>query len=765
MTYPILPIGSSQSYRISNSIRIDQSANKYFNRTFGTATTATTWTFSFWFRRGLLSTSASVSYQFFGTSATANYISLGTSNQHNIVVRLGNTSVITGSTTTALISDTSKWYHIVVTTTGGNNHAVYVNGETYATSSTVYTGGTINTAIAHYLGSATATTGSQMDGCLTDVYFVDGQVLSPNSFGTYDQTTGQWVPQRFNGTFGNNGFFLNFADGSSATATALGKDGSPNGNNWTPNNLVVSGTIDTQDWTTETPTPYATQGTFGLASIYANFTSANYPFKGGRRITGNQDAVISFPMYEGKWYMETFVLTGATAGGTIGVKSLATGTNYTFAKPSTSQYYGLRYDSTTGVCEYTTNGTAWTNITSLATLATGPYVFSIGAANNGEVINTGFLTFNFSVPSGYNPVCNVYLTTPTVNTLPMNSTNLTTYTGTGATQSISNAVTFGAFTYQFQPDIVFIASNNTALDKPYYDSVRGATAQLLFNTSAAEATASTGLTSFNSNGFTIGANTLVNTNTTSYLAAQIAIGGSPVTNTSGTITSTVLANTTTGVSIVTWTGTGVAGTIGHGLGVAPDCMIIKIRSTTGVGNMYHRLLNGGTTPHGFILDMSTTANEAADTTYLNNTAPTSSVFSVGVSAKSNTLGATYVAYCFASKTGYSSMNQFTGGSTTAPSGGFGYSGGKIRWAIVKQRTGANLDGWYLVNFAANQNNILSATRLANSATAATTALIGTAYGWKTYIANGATQPMNTATTAAYIFLAFNQAPFIWSNPK
>jgi len=766
MPYPIFPVGSSRAYRIENSIRIDQQANKYFTRTLGTPTNATTWTLSFWMRYGFVRTSTNTTLSYFGTSSTNGLSSNGTQT-HNLVLTLGGTAVITGATATAQLADNNAWYHIVVTTTGGNNHAIYVNGRTYATSTTAYTGGTINTAVAHFLGAYNSSAGSQMDGYLADVCFIDGQVVAPTSFGTTDATSGQWIPIKYGGTFGNNGFYLTFSDGSASTAATLGKDSSPNGNNWTPNALVVSGTLVSQDWTQESPTPYEDRGAFMYWTTNTAFgaSNASYPRQGGRFASNSENASTTYALTEGKWYWEVYC-TAVTTGGGTGLKNVETGATFAYTTTfSAGQTVGFRYDTTVGSFEYTTNGTVWTAITTNgATASSGPWVPYQNFAGGGSIyINSGYFAFTYTKPTGYNPVCNVYFTSPTgILTKPMNYQNLTTYTGTGATRSVSNAITYGSVAYQFRPDIIFIAANATANNKPFYDSVRGATAQLLFNTSAAETTVATGVTSFNSDGFSVGSDTLVNASGTTFLAGQIAIGGSPVTNTDGTITSTVLANQTTGVSIVTWTGTGVAGTIGHGLNATPEAMIIKIRSTTGVGNMYHKGLNAGTTPWGYILDMSTTANEAADTAYLNNTAPTSSVFSVGVSAKTNTLGATYVAYCFASKTGFSRVSQYLTGSSTAQLSGAAWTGGKPRWAIVKQRNGTTLDGWYLVNFNANQNPITSVTRLASSSTAATVSLVATTFGFKI---NQATGVMNQNSNSYYVFIAFNETSFVWSNPK
>ena len=766
MTFPILPVGASQPYRISNSVRIDNSANKYFSRTFGTPTSATDFTVSFWARQGAYPS----------TTRTTGIIGANISNAilldmavPTINLRLGGNYVLQGSTTTNMMNDPTGWYHVVVSTSNRNLNKFYLNGQLVLQTTTTWTGNGFNASgTVNYIGNYTNTSGSQVDMVLADFYFIDGLAVDPTAFGFYDQDRGgEWFPIKYNGSYGNNGFFLPFSDGSASTATTLGKDAGPNGNNWTPNAITVSGTVQTQDWTTDTPTAYGTRGTFaGACAVGTNqSTTVNYRY-GARESGANTQSVVGFPMLTGKWYFEHTVYAGSTGFGSTTLYSTQTNTSYVYSQTAITTY-GYRFDTSTGVFEVTTNGTSWTNVTSAAAASKGPYLFYFTAANNGSGINPGRTAFAYTVPTGYNPLCTVYLSTPAAAVQkPMLTQNITTYTGNGTSQTISNAVTRGS-TYQFQPDIIFFSTSTaTTGNKVYYDAIRGATQQLIFNTSSVETTVAQGVTAFNTTGFSVGSDSLVNGSGVVYKAAQISVGGSQVANTSGTITSTVQANQNTGVSIVTWTGTGVAGTIGHGLGVAPEFMIIKSRNVAGNGWAYHRYLNNGTNPHGYALDMTTNANEAADTTWLNNTAPTSTVFSVGVSAKTNTLGTTYIAYCFASKDGYSHCGQYfsIGGTQTgtqiAP-----YTGGRPRWMIIKQRSGTNTAAWHMIDFSSVANNTTTINMLAATNAANTLCLDATAtYGFKSYQASDAGQPSNTGT-ANYIYLAFNEVPFIWARSK
>jgi hypothetical protein len=262
----------------------------------------------------------------------------------------------------------------------------------------------------------------------------------------------------------------------------------------------------------------------------------------------------------------------------------------------------------------------------------------------------------------------------------------TTYTGTGASLTIANSAnnTIGT---TFQPDFVWLKSRSAATDHALYDVVRGTTKDLVSNTTAAETTQATGLTAFGSTGFTIGALAKINTSAATYVGWQWLAGNSSgVSNTNGSITSTVSANTTAGFSVVTWTGTGANATIGHGLGVAPSMLINKFRSTTSDWPVYHISIGAGN-----VIYLNTTAASVSSPASWNNTAPTSSVFSVGAAAAPN--GTTMVTYCFAAVAGYSAFGSYTGnGSSDGP---FIYTGFRPRFVLYK-RTDAT-GSWNIID--------------------------------------------------------------------
>ena len=255
--------------------------------------------------------------------------------------------------------------------------------------------------------------------------------------------------------------------------------------------------------------------------------------------------------------------------------------------------------------------------------------------------------------------------------------NTKLYTGTGSSNSISGV--------NFQPDWVWIKKRNAAVGHRIYDSVRGVQNTLFSDSDAAEGTGqSTTLTAFNSDGFTVISESGVNASSDTYASWNWKANGAGSSNTDGSITSTVSANTTSGFSIVSFTGNGTAGaTVGHGLGVAPNFIIVKSRTEVRswvVGNS-----KSGWTK--FLTLESTDADSTASTIW-NDTAPTSSVFSIGTSAALNGSGQNIIAYCFNEVKGFSKFGSYTGNGASDTNGAFIYLGFKPSMLLVKRTNGA-----------------------------------------------------------------------------
>ena len=284
---------------------------------------------------------------------------------------------------------------------------------------------------------------------------------------------------------------------------------------------------------------------------------------------------------------------------------------------------------------------------------------------------------------------------------PSDYFNTKLYTGNGSTQSITGV--------GFQPDWCWIKGRgSSAYDHQLFDAVRGATKAIASNDNAAEATYSNSLTSFDSDGFSLGDFARTNSNGDNKVSWNWrAGGGQGSSNTDGTINTTYTSvNTTSGFSICKWTGTGSAGTIGHGLGAVPKMILMKKLSSNVGWVVYHHIVGANK-----YLRLNTTDAEATDTNMFNNTTPTSSVFSLGTDSDNNGSGATYIAYCFTEKKGYSKIGSFTGnGSTDGP---FVYTGFKPAWVMIKASS-RSTDNWVIVDSKRSTLNPADDALLANT---------------------------------------------------
>ena len=246
--------------------------------------------------------------------------------------------------------------------------------------------------------------------------------------------------------------------------------------------------------------------------------------------------------------------------------------------------------------------------------------------------------------------------------------NIKLYTGNGSARSITGV--------GFQPDWCWFKNRSTTNGHSIFDVIRGATKNIISNSNAAESTSSNGLTAFDSDGFSIGTDGDVNGNGNNIVAWNWKANGAGSANTDGATNTTVSVNTTAGFSIVKWTGTGSATTLGHGLGAVPKFWIIKNLDQVEDWRIYHNSL--GNTK---MLELNNTNAEASDISYWNNTSPTSSVMTVGSSNANNGSGRNMIAYCFAEKAGYSKFGSYEGNNNS--DGTFIYTGFKPNFVITK----------------------------------------------------------------------------------
>jgi hypothetical protein len=329
---------------------------------------------------------------------------------------------------------------------------------------------------------------------------------------------------------------------------------------------------------------------------------------------------------------------------------------------------------------------------------------------------------------------------------PTDYFNTKLYTGNGTAKSITGV--------GFQPDWVWIKDRDNANSHRLFDGVRGIHKKLFSNSTSAEVTDVNSLTSFTADGFDSGSDSGMNGSGVNFVSWNWLASNSTASNTDGSITSTVSANTTSGFSIVSYTGTGSASTIGHGLGSAPKMVICKTRSTTGVWLTWHT----GISINGQIQLQSTDAvYNPGNNLYWNSTLPTSSVFSVGTSGSVNGSGTDYIAYCFSEKKGFSKFGSYTGNGNA--DGTFVYTGFKPAWVLIKPSS--TTGSWYLFDSTRNSFNVTN-SRLKVDGNEAESSNIDTldiiSNGFKLRDTNAAWNGSGTT----YIYMAFAESPFVTS---
>ena len=323
--------------------------------------------------------------------------------------------------------------------------------------------------------------------------------------------------------------------------------------------------------------------------------------------------------------------------------------------------------------------------------------------------------------------------------------NTKLYTGNGGTQSVTGV--------GFQPDFTWIKIRNGSAWYILTDAVRGVNSQLYSNDGSVEGTLTNYIQSFDSDGFTLGTNSDVNGSSDTYASWNWLGANTTASNTDGSITSTVSANTTSGFSIVSYTGTGSNATIGHGLGSVPKMIIVKNRDNTEEWKVYHASL--GST---LFLRLNSSTGQTSSATYQwNGTTPTSSVFSVGEGNSTNTTD--YIAYCFAEKKGFSKFGSYVGNGNA--DGTFVYTGFKPAFVMVKS---IGTEGWYLYDTkrtSSNGGNAVDKYLLANDPIAE-----GTFGAWD-YLSNGFKARQNwsgnNTSGQSYIYMAFAENPLVGTN--
>ena len=341
---------------------------------------------------------------------------------------------------------------------------------------------------------------------------------------------------------------------------------------------------------------------------------------------------------------------------------------------------------------------------------------------------------------------------------PSDYFNTKLYTGTGSSQGITGV--------EFQPDFTWIKDRDNSRNHQLYDVIRGAGYVLYSDLTNAQGDDINRLSSFDSDGFSLGTSADVNDNNQNYASWNWLGANGTAANTDGSISSTVSANTTSGFSIVSYTGNGSSGaTVGHGLGVTPKMIIVK-RLAGGSTNwgIYHEAM--GNTATLFF----TTGAKDTDVSYWNNTSPTSSVFTLGSSTLGNAAN-TYIAYCFSEVKGYSKFGSYVGNGST--DGTFVYTGFKPAFVMIKcSSSGGSYTSWSMFDTTRQTFNVNAGKTLyanlnsaegvrGNGSNSSTTipAIDMLSNGFKCRVLND-----EVNTTADYIYMAFAEEPLVGDNP-
>ena len=770
---PLL-LSKEDSYEIDRSLRFEGlkggTASGQLDRDFQAGGNPEKWTFAVWFKKCQIGTVSGNSFQHFigpyraGDGSNESVMGFNSSNQFRMQDSSGSTCNLI---TNRLFRDVSAWQHCVVAVdttqgTASNRVKIYFNGvqetswatETYPAED--YDMGW-NKEQLHAIGryaypGPTSGANTRFNGYMTEIYWIDNQQLGPGSFGETNGDTGQWVPIKYTGTYGTTGFYLNFSDNSNTTASTLGADSSGNGNNWTPANFSVAAGVG-NDSVTDTPTNnYPTLNPLnGLSTGFYASLNANLDYN----ITDTAYIGLSTMAVptSGKWYAECtateveslgFGLRPSDWHGGLFVKGylyLYYGKTWkdnaeqeTVTAISDGDIVGCAVDRTAGTVQFSLNGT--NKGSTLALVADEEYYFWVarGASSGGAPIgsvNFGQRAFSHQ-PTGFVGLCTSELPTPTIKK-GSDHFNTVLYTGTGSSQTIDVG---------FAPNFTWIKKRNASENHELQDTVRGATKRLTINDSSTEATVAGSISAFTSSGFTVVDAGTTNENTHTYAAWNWKESASA------------------GFDIVAYTGNGQDDTdvaISHSLGVSPELVLVRNRSTAKRWQAWNKDLDSGKN--------AIFSDSVAQNTYSSYIkAVSSSTFTVrdndaDGNGNVNKNGDNYIAYLWTSVAGFSKISSYDGNGNA--NGIFVYTGFKVSYLMVKNiDRGANWTVYDTKRKTFNSNATILEANI-NNAEETGHAFDFLSNGFKVRNSNNSFN----ASGETMIYMAFAEAPFKYANAR
>ena len=563
-------------------------------------------------------------------------------------------------------------------------------------------------------------------------------------------------------------------------------DQSGNNNDWTSEGGLTESDVMLDSPTNNFATFNPLSGSTGLT-----LSEGNTELTSSGSSTPWRHKASSFMVSEGKWYYESVFKNSASS--MVGITNADSSTavldndvdenvsyrnngasynegtiNSGFGATYTAgDIIGIAFDCDSQTVTFYKNnvsqGTESYSIPNIATLTTtsdtGSFVANFGADSSfagnktpqGNQDSNGIGDFYYAPPTGFLALCTANL--PDVDVIPSEHFNTVLYTGTGSSNAISNL--------GLTPDFTWIKSRSNTEGHGLVDSVRGATKLLSSNTTDSEATSANYVASLDSDGFTVGTSTLTNGNGYTYVAWNWKAGGTAVSNTNGSITSSVSANPSAGFSIVSYTGvnnssygSGTTAVIGHGLSETPDLIIVKSRDNVNDNWVVHHKDSAINTT--IFLDKT----DALATGRSEFTAVSSSTFSVLGPNFVNRLGENYISYCFHSVESYSKVGSYVGNGND--DGTFIYCGFRPAYVMVK-RTDAS-GNWDVIDTVRNEYNDPDKNLQANTSVAEFT---NTRYD---ILSNGIKMRRGSsgdtnASGGTYIFIAFAESPFKHTNAR
>lgn len=766
----IPPGGGPTRHRIRHALRFRAAGGASLSRTNVAApTNARIFTLSAWIKRGTFATGAFQTI-FGGSSSAAQQDTLGFGAGTNgagdqLLVRDSGTGAY-NLLTNALFRDGSAHGHLLVAVdttqaTAANRVRLYWNGVEIASfASASYPAANYafdwNAASRNWcIGQRFVGAGSMyLDGYLSEIVMVDGQQLAPAAFGRVDVATNAWVPLRYAGVHGANGFHLPFDDAAS-TAT-IARDRSGNGNHWTASGIgVVAGLAF--DQMLDSPT-----NNFAVLSGVDN-AGANTPSNANLRMTLAADAAINsatIPVASGKWYWEVHPETIASNAMLVGIANAAvaaaqrggnTANGFFYVSDGTkyannaSAAYGAPYtaanvigvaldmDARTVTC-YRDNVSQGVMFSALPDVVVPTFGNGTGAGGQVFGVNFGQRAFVHTPPAGFVALNAANLPAPTVRRGD-DAFHAALRAGTGVAASVASL--------RFQPDLLWLKSRSNATNHNLFDAARGAQNGLISNGAAAEYADANALGALNANGYSLGADTGargVNLGANAYVDWAFRRGAAY------------------GFDIATDGGTSANKDIAHALNATPHFMLRKCRNVARSWRVYHRNANANPATGSLILDG--VAAFAADATDWNNTLPGPATFRVGVGY--NVTGETYVTYLWTSVPGFSLFGGYVGnGSADGP---FVWCGFRPRWLMVKGATITT--DWYVVDAARAPFNAAASSLYPSRANAEETNagrgfdLLAGGFKLRQEAGYGANNAGET-----YVFAAFAETPFKSANAR